>query len=60
MIPECSFPAADPLVVEQTVVLNVEAVQNASFAAGVAQMLFVAFASHPAIQSGQNVDAPGA
>src|ERR1035441_8990468 len=50
----------DPVRVEQTEVFDVEAVQYPPVAGGATQMVFVASTDHPAVQSGQNVDAPRA
>jgi hypothetical protein len=57
MIPECSRPLAIHCPWSK---LYVETVQHALVVTGVAQMLFVASADHPAVRSGQNVNAPRA
>ena len=56
VLPACE----DPVRVEQTEVFDVEAVQYPPVAGGATQMVFVASTDHPAVQSGQNVDAPRA
>jgi len=57
--PTVCLSTGDPLLVERTVVPDVETVQNAPVSAGVAQVLIVASIDHSAVRSGQDIDTPG-